>query len=331
MLTACLAVGFALPAHAQGVPQRAATEWKLSTALGPAYAQGWAGKAWADLIRERSAGRLEVKVFPGAALVQRDPAREFGALRDGAIDLAVGSATAWAAQVNALNLIALPWLVPDRDALDRLLRAEAVEARLSAAVLAAGAIPLAWAADGFRELATRRPVHLPTDLNGLSLRAPYSPLLFETLQALGAAPRALSAAEGSRSPALDGEETSVAAYAAARLYVSGYSRLLLWGAHADALVFAINRGLWDRLSERDRELVGQTARETAQRAAVMARKLSDRAALEELSRQGATVTRLTAAGKQRFREAARPVYERWATVVGADLVREAEAALAAPR
>jgi TRAP-type C4-dicarboxylate transport system substrate-binding protein len=330
MLAACLAVGLALPVHAQGSPEGTTTEWRLSTALGPAYPQGWAGKLWADLIRERSGGRLEVKVFPGAALVQRDPAREFGALRDGAIDLAVGSAAIWAVQVRELNLVALPWLVPDRDALDRLLRSD-VAARLSAAVLAAGVMPLAWAGDGFRELATRRPVHLPAELNGLSLRAPYSPLLIETLQGMGAAPRTLNAADASRGPALDGEETSVASYAAARLYVSGYSRLLLWGAHADALIFAIHRGVWERLSQSDRELVAEAARDAAQRASAMARRLSDRAALEELSRQGVTVTRLTPAGKQRFREAVRPVYDRWAAVVGADLVREAEAAVAASR
>ena len=329
MLAAWLAAVPALPACAQVAPQAPASEWKLSTALGPAYPLGWAGKAWAELIRERSGGRLVVKVYPGAALVQRDPAREFGALRDGAIDLAVGSASIWAAQVKELNLVALPWLVADRDALDRLLRSNVAE-RLSAAVLAAGVMPLAWAADGFRELATRRPVHLPADLNGLSLRAPYSPLLFEALQGMGAAPRALSAAD-TRSVAIDGEETSVAGYAAGRLYLSGYARLLLWGAHADALVFAVNRAVWDRLSQSDRELVAQAARDAAQRASAMARRLSDRATLDELSRQGVTVTRLTVAGKQRFRAAIQPVYERWAAVVGADLVREAEAVLAAPR
>jgi TRAP-type C4-dicarboxylate transport system substrate-binding protein len=329
MLAAWLAVALALPACAQIPAQSPAAEWKLSTALGPAYPLGWAGKVWADLIRERSGGRLDVKVFPGAALVQRDPAREFGALRDGVVDLAVGSATIWAAQVKELNLVALPWLVPDRDALDRLLQT-GIAGRLSAAMLAAGVMPLAWAADGFRELATRSAVHLPADLSGLSLRAPYSSLLLETLQGMGAAPRALNA-DASRGMVLDGEETSVAAYAAARLYVSGYSHLLLWGAHADALVLAINPGAWERLSESDRALVAQAARDAAQRASAMARRLSDRPALDELSRQGVTVTQLTPAGKQRFREAVQPVYERWAAIVGADLLREAQAALGAPR
>ena len=36
------------------------------------------------------------------------------------------------------------------------------------------------------------------------------------------------------------------------------------------------------------------------------------------------MTRLTSSGKELFRAAARPVYEKWAAVVGEDLVREAE-------
>ena len=41
-----------------------ALELKLSTALGPAYAQGKAGERWAALIRERSAGRFAVRHYP---------------------------------------------------------------------------------------------------------------------------------------------------------------------------------------------------------------------------------------------------------------------------
>jgi TRAP-type C4-dicarboxylate transport system substrate-binding protein len=332
LFAACLGITSVLPAAAQASPQAKSLEWKLSTALGPAYPQGRAGAIWAELIRERSGGRLNVKIFPGATLMKRDPAREFAALRDGAIDLAVGSASSWAPQVVELNLIALPWLVPDRDALDLLLQGE-VAARLSAAVLAAGVVPLAWAGDGFRELASRRAVHLPADLNGLSLRVAASPLLLETLQALGAASVSINAADAlgaQRRSTFDGEEMSVAAYGTSRLYALGFARLLVWGAHADALLFAINRAAWDRLSDADRDLVLQAARDAGQQATAMARKLSDTAALSELSRRGATVIRLTPSGKQRFREATRTVYDRWAVVVGVDLVRAAEAAVAAP-
>ena len=332
LIAAGLGLALTLPVAGQAPPP-AAIEWKLSTALGPTYPEGKAGAIWAALIGERSDGRLKAILFPGATLAQRDPAREFLALRDGGIDLAVGSAAAWAMQVKELNLIALPWLVPDADALDALLQS-AVAQRLAESVQAAGVVPLAWASAGFSELATLRAIHAPPDLNGLRLRVAASPLFLDTLVALGARPASLStedARAAQRSGALDGEITSVAAYRIARTYTLGLTHLLVWGAHADALLFAVNRKLWDGLSDADRELIRQAARDAAVQATALARTQADAAALAELAGQGATITRLTPAGKEPFREACHAAYERWAALIGQDLVHAAEAVVAAPR
>ena len=328
-----LGLALTLPAWAEALPPSAASDWKLSTALGPAYPEGKAGEIWATLLRERSHGRLQVTLFPGATLAQRDPAREFAALRDGGIDLAVGSAATWAGQVQELNLIALPWLVPDADALDALRQSD-VATMLAARVQAAGVVPLAWASAGFSELASARAVHAPADLNGLALRASASLLLRDTLLALGARPASMSAGNAlaaQRSGTLDGEVTSVAAYRISRTYAVGMTHLLVWGAQADLLLFAVNRRLWDGLSDADRELVRQAARDAANDASALARAQSDTAALEALAGQGATVTRLTVSGKQPFREATRSVYDRWEPIIGADLVHAAEAVVAVPR
>ena len=304
-------------------PQR---EWKLSTAVGPAYPEGKAGEAWARLISERSGARFAVKHFPGATLAQRDPAREFAGLRDGAIDLAVGSAVNWASQVKELNLFALPWLFADHAALERALAGE-IGARLSKALEDAGVVSIASTPGAFQQLATRRPVHAPADLAGLRLRAPVSRLYIETQLALGAVPAGMSAsdARGALSRGgLDGEVLGVAAFGAARLYANGVSHLLVWDGFADALFFAVNRELWLTLSAADRELVRQAANDAALEADALARAQTDDAALARLAREGTGVTRLTRAGKQPFRERTRAVYERWSAVVGEDLVRAAE-------
>src|SRR5262245_49253805 len=87
LVSSILALSTAL---AQQPPDKG-SEWKLSTAVGPAFALGSAGERWAKRIGERSGGKLAAKVYPGAALADRDPAREFFALASGAADLAVGS------------------------------------------------------------------------------------------------------------------------------------------------------------------------------------------------------------------------------------------------
>ena len=316
----------------QGSPS-AARELKLSTALGPAYPLGKAGELWASLIRERSGGRLAVTHFPGATLSRRDPAREFGALSEGAFELAVGSAQAWAPQIPALNLFALPWLARNDAALEALVADKEVRDTLGDSLERSGVVAVDWAANGFLELATRLPVHKPADVARWRIRTPSLPLVDDTMIALGARPDALSGEAARAAIAkveLDGALTSVAAYAASRSYAVGLPHLLVWGAYGDAMVFAVNARAWRVLSDAEREIVRTAAQDASRQALGLSRRLAGDAALTKLAEQGADIHRLTPAGKDAYRAAAQPVYDKWTGVVGVDLVRIGEAAVAAP-
>src|SRR5512134_3178481 len=119
---ALLWVPFALAAAALGAQETKdkPREWKLSVAVGPAFALGKAGERWAKLVTERSDGAFAVVPSFGATLAQRDPVRELAALAAGAADLAVGSSLFWSMQAGALGVIGLPWLAPDPRQLDAL-------------------------------------------------------------------------------------------------------------------------------------------------------------------------------------------------------------------
>ena len=45
-------------------------EYKMSRCGPPAFAWGKGGEIWADLVRERTSGRINIKQYPGASLVQ---------------------------------------------------------------------------------------------------------------------------------------------------------------------------------------------------------------------------------------------------------------------
>jgi len=311
----------------------APSELKLSTALGPAYAQGKAGERWAALIRERSAGRFAIRHYPGATVVQRDASREFAALREGSVALAVGSTLAWSHDVAELNLIGLPWLLPSERALDALLDS-AVSAALAARLETLGVVVIAWASNGYIEIASKRALRTPADFAGLRVRTPGLSLLDQTLAKLGATTVSMRGADArlaALAGSLDAEETTTSAFRASHAAAAGLTHLQLWGAHADALMFAVNAQIWNEWSAADRELVRQAARDAAADAIALRMRQGGDAALGEAARQGATVTRLTDAGKQAFRSATRPVYDQWAALIGSDLVRRAEAAVAAAR
>jgi len=320
-----LAVASASAQEAKDKPE----PWKLSSAVGPTFALGKAGEQWAKRIVENSDGKVPVQFFPGATLASRDPAREFVALRDGAADLAVGSTLFWSLQVVELNVIGLPWLAPEGKDLAAMMN-EAIAERLLAAVERAGVVPLAVAALGHRALATTGKVpRSPEDVAGMSVRLVSTPLLIDLFAGLGAEPRAMAFADAQaalRAGALDAQEGTLAAIAAARLDALGVKQVTLWGAVAEGAVFAANKGAWNGWTAEQRAIVRDAALQVARELPVLAWAEND-AALLALRKRGVTVTRLTATGRAAFAAAARGVYDKWAAAAGADLVAAAEAAV----
>ena len=305
----------------------------MSVAAGPALPLGSAAERWAALLREADP-RLSARVRPGAVLAHRDPAREFLALRDGAADLAVGSALQWSLQVPALAVFALPWIAPQDGDLVALVSDARIREALAARLAGAGVVLVALGPLGYREIATSsRPVRSPQDLKGLRLRAAPSPLLHDLLLALGAVPQAMSFREAQAalaSGALDGQEGSPSSLAMSRGAPAGHRPAYLtdWGAVADAMVFAVRKPAWDAWSEEQRVRVREAAQRTITETDALAR---DAAAIAALGRNGVALVRITPAGHAAFREAAAQVDARWRDAVGRELVEQAEAIVARRR
>jgi len=306
-------------------------EWKLSVAVGPAFALGQGADAWAKRIAERTSGALDVLLQPGAALSKRDPDREFGALRDGAADLAVGSTLHWSAQVDALAVVGLPWLAPEPRQLAQLATGD-VKDRLFAAIEQAGAVPLAVAPLGHRAIATRaKDVRVPDDIRGIDVRVASSRYLIDFYAGLGARPFTLpfaQAADAFAAGRLNAQEGSLTTFAATRIDSLGLRHATLWGAIAELAVFAVNRAVWESWTADQRAQVAAAADEAAAELARRAQE-EEQAALATLQSHRVELLRLTSSGTAAFATAARPTYDKWAAIAGAEIVRAAEHAVAA--
>ncbi|HVE50822.1 MAG TPA: TRAP transporter substrate-binding protein DctP [Casimicrobiaceae bacterium] len=322
-------VAIAPPALAQS--DGATDPLKLSVATGPAMSLGKAAERWSELLTQQDA-RLATKIFPGAMLARRDPAREFLALKEGDADLAVGSALQWSTQVPSLAVFSLPWLAPQDSDLEALASDTPLRLALAQRVEAGGAILLAVAPLGHLEIATvSRAIRSPEDLKGLKLRAPPAPLLQDLLLALGALPQSMSfkdAQEGFARGELDGQQALPTVLAAARAGAIGQRHLTDWGAVGDAMLFAVRKNLWDRLDVSQRALVRRSAEEVAAKSNALA---GEAAAVEQLARNGVAVVRITRAGHAVFRTNVAGIYARWRDAIGADIVTLAESALAMHR
>ena len=108
--------------------------------------------------------------------------------------------------------------------------------------------------------------------------------------------------------------------------------LTIWNYCADAGIFHVAKPVWDTFSKQDQEIVTESAREAAKRQMAAARKGigvdGDTSSLEETKKRGVEVATLTAEEKAAFAKATRPVFDKWAATIGADLVKKAEAVIA---
>ena len=220
-------------------------EYKLSTVLPASYPWGKAGERWAELVKEKTEGRINIKMYPGTSLVGGDQTREFSAIRQGVIDLAIGSTINWSPQVRQLNLFSMPFLMPDHRAVDALTKGE-VGKQLFGLLEKSGVVPLAWGENGFRELSNSKGVIAsPADMKGKKFRVVGSPIFIDTFTALGANPTQMSFADAQpalSTGAVDGQENPLSVFVGAKMWTFNQRFLTLWGYTADPLVFVVEQG-----------------------------------------------------------------------------------------
>ena len=310
-------------------------EYKMSLVLGTAFPWGKGGEIWANMVRERTQGRINIKLYPGVSLIQGDQTREFSALRQGVIDLAIGSTINWSPQVKELNLFSLPFLMPDYAAIDSLTQGQ-VGKDIFKIIDKAGVQPLAYGENGYREISnSKRAIHSPADLKGMKIRVVGSPLFQDTFTALGANPTQMSWADAQpalATGAVDGQENPLSIYTAAKLHNVAQKHITLWGYVADPLVFVVNKDIWVSWTVADRAIVQQAALDAAREQIAISRKgmvEADQPLLKDLAALGTTVTKLTPEERAAFVTAARPVFEKWKKTIGTDLVATAEKSIAA--
>ena len=314
----------AAPAAAQYKP-----EFKNSLVVGPTGPWGEAAAKFAELLKERTQGRINVKNYFAGQLFAGKQTNEFTLLNQGVADFALGSTINWSPQVKELNLFAMPFMYPSYRALDAVENGEPGQ-KLWKLIEAKGVVPLAWGENGFRQLTNgKRPVRAPADLEGLKVRVVGSPIFIDTFRALGANPINMNwgdAQTAFQQGTVDGQENPVVSVLIPFKLWTVHKNITLWNYAIDPLVLGMSKLTWDSLTPADRDIVKKTAVEVMAWQKQGARAGLDGAmeAVENLKKNGMEVVTLTAAELAAFKAKTRPVYDKWVTEIGADLVKAAE-------
>jgi TRAP-type C4-dicarboxylate transport system substrate-binding protein len=230
----------------------------------------------------------------------------------------------------AFGVYALPWLAAESREQEALAADVPLRELVAAQADRAGVVVLAIAPLGDRVMATMKgAVRAPAEMAGLRVRIMPNPLVIDTFAALGSRPAAMGFADAQAAllaGALDGQEAAPSTLVATRIAAVGQKYVTRWGGFADVMVFAVRRATWDAWNERQRTLVRGAANDAARESEGLAR---EETAMNELTKQGVTIVRLSAAQRAAFRAAVQAVWDKWTPPIGAELVRAAEAVVTA--
>ncbi|HUH66629.1 MAG TPA: DctP family TRAP transporter solute-binding subunit [Syntrophales bacterium] len=305
-------------------------EYKMSIVVGPTTSWGMGGAKFADLVKERTNGRINIKVYYSGQLYAGKQTNEFLLLKQGVADFALGSTINWSPAVKELNLFSLPFFFNGSyRALDAVESGD-VGKRIFKILGDKGVLALGWGENGFREITnSKRPVRKPADLDGLKIRVVGSPIFIDIFKSLGANPVSMNwgeALSAFQSGTVDGQENPVTGIIIPYKLWQVHKYCTFWNYVIDPLILVVSKETWKTFDKKDQEIIRRAALEAAAWQKKSAREglEGSNAAIDTLRKNGMDVYTLTPEDVKAFRDNVRSVYYRWTPEIGADLVQAAE-------
>ncbi len=312
-------------------------EYKMSVVVGPKLPWGAGATKFADLVRERTDGRINIKVYTSSSLMAGKQTNEFLIHRQGVADFCFASTINWSTTIKPLNLFNLPFFFPDYKALDAVTLGE-VGKEIGEMLHKKGVTVMAWGENGFREITnSKRAISSPKDLEGLKIRVVGTPIFIETMKALGANPVNMNWGDAQvafQQGVVDGQENPVVAIEIPVKIWQYHKYATIWRYVIDPLMLTVNNKVMASFTEEDQKIIKEAALEAATEQRAIVRKgliAPDLSALDILRSNGMEVVEIDEATRSQFRAKTTDVYTKWTKVIGEDIVKKAEAAIAGSR
>ena len=289
------------------------------------YPTSKAAKAFAELVAQRTGGRVKVLVYSGAELGAEQSVIQ--QMQFGGVDFSRVSLSQLAEYEPELSVLQLPYLYSDAQQMWRVLDGSIGDEFL-AMLDGMDLVGLSWFDAGVRSFYTREKVTGLDDLQGLTIRVQESDMMSDMITALGAKPAQVVYSKvyaALHNAEIDGAENNWPSYEAMGHYeVAPY---FLKNEHTRVPEIQIaSRAALEKLAGLDSSFPG-IVRGCARDSANVERRLwaeREAQAEEDMRAWGVEVTTLSEDEMQKFRAAVRPMYERFAEQ--AELIRQIQEA-----
>jgi tripartite ATP-independent transporter DctP family solute receptor len=213
---------------------------------------------FADLVKERSNGEIEIKVFANGVLGgEREMLEQ---VQNGVLEMTKASASPLETFSSDYKVFNLPFVFRDRDHFFKVLTSPVGESILASSKKR-GFIGLAYYDSGARSFYAKKAINTPDDLKGMKIRVQQSPTTIKMIQALGATPTPMAWGEvysALQTGVVDGAENNVTALTNGRhgevckFYSETEHQIV-----PDVLVMSSVR--WDSLKKAHQEIIKKAA------------------------------------------------------------------------
>ena len=306
------------------------SEYKLTMNVSNETAWGQGGVKFAELVKEYTDGKVNVKVYPNAQLVGGDQMRQAEMVSSGAIDFMLNSTINIAPIIPECNAFSLPFMFPSYEAVDAVTSSKGGE-MVFGALENYNMVGLAWGENGFRELTNSvKPIAHPDDMKGLKIRV-VTPIYVDIMRALGANAIAMNWGEvftALQQGTIDGQENPIVGIIIPNKIYEVQDYLTNWHYSYDALILAVNKDVWNGFDPQIQEQVKKAAMDAMHWQVHDVSRVGLGDGIEFLKEQGMTIIDPTPEQLAAFRERTKAVYDKWSEKVGKEVVEAFEEAVA---
>ncbi|MEI2297175.1 TRAP transporter substrate-binding protein [Ensifer sp. MJa1] len=293
---------------------------KFASANNKGHPQVTGMEKFAELVKDKSGGKIEVKLFPGGTL--GGDVQTVSALQGGVIEMTVLNAGILANNVKQFGAVDLPFLFDSGTEADKVMDGPFGES-LTKLLPDTGLVGLGYWELGFRNLTNNRhPVTKIEDIKGLKIRTIQSPIPIELFNTLGANAVPLPYTElytALETGTVDGQENPAANILNAKFYeVQKY--MTLTRHQYNPQIVLVSKKFWDGLNGEEQAVLQAAATEARDFQRKVSRE-ADAAALDEIRKTGMEVSELSPEETQKLREAVKPVIEKFSAEIGAETVQ----------
>lgn len=288
----------------------------------PSTAKGQAAERFAELIEERSNGRIKMEVFPDSQLGSDREITE--QMQSGTVHMNAPFTGVLPSFVPQFQVFDLPFLFSTREQAYNAMHGELGE-ELNKYLQEQGLLSLGYWDGGFKHLTNNvRPIKMPEDMDGLSMRASQSPLIISQFQALNAGGVSIDFAElytALQSGTVDGQENPLSNIVSRKFYeVQDYMTLSGHGYMAYPLI--INLDFFNSLPEDLQQLMREVADEVSEWQWELA-AAEEEEYIEYLRNEtDIEIHELTPEAVEAFKEVTAEVYEEFKEIEGSDRLLE---------